>query len=145
MNVTAHFNKIRKAICTWSSASPCDTVEQVVSSAEFQKIVAIERCRVNRNGGTFALIVFKLEKAQLEMDLLLKLVRGISQRARLSDQLGWYDHDHLGLILPETSALGAQKFISDLYALNPNGMPKPPVDLYTYPLQGNYSQSNYDR
>ena len=116
-------------------------MEQVSSLSDFQKIVEMERCRVNRNEGSFVIVVFNLEKFQLELNLLSKLVQRIIQRSRITDQIGWYDYNRLGVILPETSTIGAQKFIQDLYLQNQNGMPKPPIDLYSYPLQNKSLQT----
>lgn len=134
MNLTIHFSKLMEVISARLPGSQSVKIERVFPVDDFQRIVSIERCRVNRNGGSFALIVFNLEKSQFKNHLLLKLAKGIQDRARISDQLGWYDHGRLALMLPETSARGAQTFIADLYTQNKNGMPKPLVDLYTYPL-----------
>lgn len=111
------------------------SMDHVSSLSNFQKIIEMERCRVNRNGGSFVIVVFNLEKFHLELNLLSKLVQRISRRSRITDQIGWYDYNRLGVILPETSTLGAQKFIQDLYLQNQNGIPRPPIDLYPYPLQ----------
>ena len=141
MIITAYFEKIKNKAWPWSRASLRDSKSLVCSLADFQKLVEIERCRVHRNGGKFTLIVFKLEEIQLKIKLFSKLIEGISRRARISDQMGWYDHRRLGLILPETSTDGAQKFIQDLYRQNLNGMPKPAVDFYVYPLLEDHLQS----
>ena len=111
------------------------SMDHVSSLSNFQKIIEMERCRVNRNGGSFVIVVFNLEKFQLELNLLSKLVQRIIRRSRITDQIGWYDYNRLGVVLPETSTLGAQKFIQDLYLQNQNGIPRPPIDLYPYPLQ----------
>jgi hypothetical protein len=135
MDLIRFFIKIKRVIWPWSKRClSVESMKMVSSLEEFQKIVEIERCRVNRNGKSFAIIVFNLEKGQLEIQILSRLVQGIIARARISDQIGWYDYSKLGLILPETSSLGAQKFIQDLYHQHSSDIPKPPIDLYIYPL-----------
>lgn len=135
MKVATFFVKIKETFWPGRQRSlSAESMNMVSSLEDFQKIVEIERCRVNRNGKSFAVIVFNLEKFQLEIKSLSKLVKGIIRRARISDQIGWYDYDRLGLILPETSTIGAKKFIKDLYHKSSNGIPRPPVDLYVYPL-----------
>jgi hypothetical protein len=128
-------NKIKERIWRRSKKSMPGSMDHVSSLSDFQKIIEMERCRVNRNGGSFVIVVFNLEKFQMELNLLSKLVQRISQRSRITDQIGWYDYNRLGVILPETPTLGAQKFIQDLYLQNQNGIPRPPIDLYSYPLQ----------
>lgn len=135
MNLVTLFNKFKKTLRDRSLPCQPDEIRKVTSAEDFQRVVTMERSRVNRNGGSFALIVFKLEASQSEFDLLKKLVQGIYRRTRMSDQLGWYNHHHIGLMLPETSEAGARKLVSDLYSQNINGMPKPSVDVYTYPLE----------
>ena len=135
MKIAIYLNKIKNRIRLRSKRSIPGSMDHVNSLSDFQKIVEMERCRVNRNGGSFVIVVFRLEKAQLELNLLSKLVQRIVQRSRINDQVGWYDYNRLGVILPETSTMGAQKFIQDLYLQNQNGMPRPPIDLYPYPLQ----------
>jgi len=133
MNVAAYLDKIKEAIIPWSRNSFLDAMNLIASPAEFKRLIAIERCRVNRSGGVFTLVVFNLDKIQLQIKSLSKLTATITRRARISDRMGWYDNGLLGLILPETPISGAQKFIRDLYNLNRNGMPRPKVDLYVYP------------
>jgi hypothetical protein len=135
MKIATYFNKIKENIWLRARISTPMSLDHVSSLSGFQKIVEMERCRVNRNGGSFVIVVFNLERFQLELNLLSKLVQRIVQRSRISDQIGWYDYNRLGVILPETSTIGAQKFIQDLYLKSQNGMPKPPVDLYPYPLK----------
>ncbi len=126
-------SNLKKYVWKWSSNGVNNSIEHVFSLHDFQRLVEIERCRVNRNGGTFVVVVFRLEKIELPAKLLTKLVQGIYQRSRMSDQMGWYDDNHLGVILPETSQTGAQKFIEDLYRSNSNSMPMPQFDFYVYP------------
>lgn len=135
MKIATYLNKIRDRIWSRSKKSMPGSMDHVSSLSNFQKIIEMERCRVNRNGGSFVIVVFNLEKFHLELNLLSKLVQRISRRSRITDQIGWYDYNRLGVILPETSTLGAQKFIQDLYLQNQNGIPRPPIDLYPYPLQ----------
>jgi hypothetical protein len=141
MKIATYLDKIRNRIRCKNRKSIPETMDHVSSLSDFQKIVEMERCRVNRNGGSFVIVVFKLEKAQLELNLLSKLVQRIVQRSRITDQVGWYAYNRLGIILPETSTIGAQKFIQDLYRQNQNGMPKPSIDLYPYPQQNKSRQT----
>lgn len=143
MNVAAYFEKIKEVISPWSRNSGLNYMKRISSLAEFKELVAIERCRANRNGGIFTLIVFKLEEVHLDANPLSKLTEAIVRRARITDRMGWYDHGLIGLILPETSGDGARKFLQDLYRQNPNGMPKPKVDLYVYPVD-NRPASSFD-
>jgi hypothetical protein len=141
MKIAIYLNKIKNRFWLRSKRSNPGSMDHVSSLSDFQKIVEMERCRVNRNGGSFVIVVFKLEKTQLELNLLTKLVQRIVQRSRVTDQIGWYDYNRLGIILPETSTIGAQKFIQDLYLQNQNGMPNPSIDLYHYPQQNKSRQT----
>ncbi len=133
MNIVSMIGNLKNWFWRWSPNDLNGSIEQIFSRKDFQKLLEIERCRVNRNGGKFVVIVFKLEEIRLKTELLAKLAQGIFQRARMSDQMGWYDDKRLGIILPETSPTGAQKFIQDLYKNKSNGMPRPKFEFYVYP------------
>ncbi len=81
------------------------------ASEAFRAILDRERARADRTGQTFSLVVFRVRNANgNERALLAQLEKALVQKARISDEIGWFDGNGIGTILPGTSAEGAWQF-----------------------------------
>jgi PleD family two-component response regulator len=83
---------------------------------EFLQLIEQERARVNRNGSHFTLVLMQLanglkQSRQNQSDVL----HAIRERLRTIDQIGHYDDEHIGLLLPQTGRDGATRIIDDLW------------------------------
>lgn len=108
-------------------------IERMHSSQTFQYLIDLERGRVNRNGREFALILFRItDKAKSEKSLN-RVGRSINRRIRKIDQIGRYDENHFGLLLPYTSLNGARKIARELCSQKDIGMYIMDCDFYVYP------------
>ena len=134
MYTTTYFEKLKRVLSPGKNPLTPDSPGRIPTSAAFQETIKIERNRVNRNGGTFTIIVFDINGIADQSAFFSSLVECIAGRIRVSDKIGWYDHGRLGLILPETSTIGAKKLVQDLYKHRLNGIPRPPVEFYIYPF-----------
>lgn len=133
MKTAVYINQLKSILWPKATVQGYEDHDLIAPLNDFQKTVGIERNRVNRNGGKFTIIVFRVNEFQNQQKPILKLVESLSRRTRVSDQIGWYGQGQLGLILPETSTLGAKRILNDIYNGQSNGLPELPVDFYTYP------------
>jgi len=75
------------------------------SVEEFSAILDRERARVHRNEHEFSLMVFDVATT----DRARNLERELGRRLRSTDEVGWLDRQHIGVVLPDTPAEGAWK------------------------------------
>ncbi len=97
---------------------------------EFQRLLDRERCRSDQNAHPFSLLLFDIE-AKTPSDLR-RLCHLLASRIRLTDDVGWFNDDHIGVLLPDTPAAGAWAFMTDITrGLQRIACPVP-IRVYTY-------------
>ncbi len=102
-----------------------------------QMHIAIEResARADRSTGEFALVLFRVKRQDHAALSTVRLARTVLGRVRATDDVGWYDDHHLGVILPDTGATGAWRFADQICALASRKLPRPLCTVYTYPTK----------
>jgi PleD family two-component response regulator len=80
----------------------------------FLELIELERDRVHRDDQQFSLILIDVNENDNAVADTIALVHKISKRVRRIDQLGWYDNNHLGILLPNTTQAGAQIIANDI-------------------------------
>src|SRR5579862_1653916 len=84
------------------------TIASMLTPEQMNIAIQRETARADRGGGEFALVLFRVRnRKSLSTNRLAKTVLG---RIRATDDVGWYDEDHLGVLLPDTAATGAWRF-----------------------------------
>ena len=106
---------------------------RILSERTFHKLVERERRRADRNKHQFSLVLFDSKSTEANNSLAGHMIKIISQRVRNVDELGWYDNQHIGIILPYTSTKGAYRLVEQLYNTLDPELPKPVCDVFTYP------------
>lgn len=79
---------------------------------ELARLLFRERERADRNSHAFSMVVFdvgdmKVAEFRLFVGVLMK-------RRRSTDEIGWFESDQLGVVLAESSGMGANKYLNDL-------------------------------
>ncbi len=92
-----------------------------------------ERCRADRTGQQFALVLFRIPRSIGPSKSLLRLARNVLTRSRGTDEVGWYDADTVCALLPDTAADGAHRFADNVAAAFRDAAQRPQVTIYTYP------------
>ena len=92
-----------------------------------------ERCRADRTGQSFALVLFRMPRSIGPSRSLLRLARAALSRSRGTDEVGWYDGDTVCAILPDTAPDGANRFADNVAAAFSQAAQRPQVTIYTYP------------
>lgn len=88
--------------------------EPFLKKEVFRKVIDRERDRANRTGEFFSLVVFVLPDHSERQKTLTILNDILASRVRSIDAIGWFDHQHVGILLPETDSAGAQTFASKI-------------------------------
>ena len=128
-----HLLNIRKGFNSITETLKIKSAGQICSKEEFVKIIENERARADRNNHYFSLILFDIASIGIEKVAIERLIESISRRIRKIDNVGWYDNQHIGVILPYTSDHGARKFAALIcYALEVSDATSI-CNIYTYP------------
>ena len=83
------------------------SVLEISSREEFHSMLIREKARADRNGHGFSLITVEVPK---QKDVS-SLVNRLQKKIRTADEIGWFDHKTLGVLLYSTTAVGAWQFI----------------------------------
>jgi lipopolysaccharide/colanic/teichoic acid biosynthesis glycosyltransferase len=94
-----------------------------------------ESARADRSAGEFALVLFRVKRKDYAALSTVRLARTILGRVRATDDVGWFDDNHLAVILPDTSAAGAWRFAEQLGTMASRRLPRPLCTVYTYPTK----------
>lgn len=68
----------------------------------------------DRNGHDLSLILFQIDRETSRSGRIAYFLHLLTQRVRCYDEIGWYDAARLVVILPYTSAPGAERLAKDL-------------------------------
>jgi lipopolysaccharide/colanic/teichoic acid biosynthesis glycosyltransferase len=102
-----------------------------------QMNIAIQResARADRNGGEFALVLFRAQNNEPHSLSSMRLAKTVLRRVRATDDLGWYDDQHIAALLPDTSAAGAWRFADQVCMMLSRKAPRPLCSVYSYPTK----------
>lgn len=112
------------------------TIRTLLSPEQFNAAIVRESARVDRGGtGDLSLVVFRITGASQNALSSVRLIHTILKRIRVTDDLGWFDKTHVGLLLPDTpinGAWGLAQAVCEVVA--PHGA-RPLCTMYTYPAE----------
>ena len=92
-----------------------------------------ERCRADRTGQSFALVLFRMPRSIGPSRSMLRLARTVLTRSRGTDEVGWYDDDTVCALLPDTAGDGAHRFADNVATAFSDAARRPQVTIYAYP------------
>ena len=107
---------------------------ELYSKEEFKRIIEKERARADRNNHKFSLVIFDMNASGPKNSTTIQLIGNIWDRIRCIDEVGWYDNQQIGMILPYTSNKGATKLAENICESFDESILKPVCTVYTYPL-----------
>lgn len=121
------------------------SVRSILSVEQFRWAIERESQRVDRlNASEISLVLFRVGKGERRR-ATIRLVRTILSRVRVTDDVGWYDREHIGLILPETASAGAWSLAEAIcQAVSRHGT-RPLCTMYNYPAAGQNEAQQPDR
>ncbi len=113
-------------------ACPAPAVPGVHDTEELRRVLWRERCRSDRNGHGFTLLVFG-DRSGDPVRSLGRLVEVLQTRVRGTDEMGWLDARRLAVLLPETSYRGAETLAQDVEAAFVGEDTAPECSVCCYP------------
>jgi PleD family two-component response regulator len=105
---------------------------EIYSEEEFRRIIEKERARADRTDHQFSLILLDLGFTNGNHNKNGRQLQKIFSRMRRIDEVGWYDPQRIGIILPYTSERGAQRFAESLCELMDPSLAECIFNVYTY-------------
>ncbi|MGD0898903.1 MAG: sugar transferase [Thermoguttaceae bacterium] len=103
------------------------------SRGQFLRMLQRERVRADRSGSSFSLLALGVDRSMRGRATLRHLVRLLKRRLRVTDDAGWLDSRHVGVILPDTPLWGAWTLVDDLCLAFPTDVPLFDCKVYVYP------------
>ncbi len=100
---------------------------RILGEGVFMRVLEKERCRADRSGTMFTLLVIPLDRHSLSPELEKRIYSLLKSNLRIVDEIGWLNRNRLGILLSNTPREGAHRFLKRLQA-----MPDFPVDLKNY-------------
>jgi lipopolysaccharide/colanic/teichoic acid biosynthesis glycosyltransferase len=119
----------------WTGRFRDSSADGLLPLAEFHRMLERERARVDRWGGQFSLLTLGTGSRGTGQTTLKFLLPALRRRLRLTDEMGWLDRHHVGVILPNSPAWGAWTVADDLCREFPPTVPIPTCAVYVYPTQ----------
>ncbi|HWP39928.1 MAG TPA: sugar transferase, partial [Tepidisphaeraceae bacterium] len=111
------------------------TVQSMLTPEQMNIAIQRESARADRSGGEFALVLFRVRNRDRTSLSTMRLAKTILKRIRATDDVGWYDDDHIGVLLPDTSATGAWRFADAVCGLASRRAHRPLCSVYCYPTK----------
>ena len=107
----------------------------VHSAEQFHAIIEREKARANRNAHQFSLVLFELSSRGECIFQERYLTDSLLNRVRWTDEAGWYDDRHIGVVLPDTSSIGAQRLADRICDMVTSKTLAPKYTVYNYPYE----------
>lgn len=108
------------------------TVASLLTAEQTNLAIQRESLRVDRKAGSsLVLLLFRFNGAP-GAPSTLRLVKTILHRIRITDDVGWFDDQHIGLLLPDTSPGGAWRLAQQICDRIARRAPRPHVVMYGY-------------
>jgi len=99
----------------------------------FHTIIEQEKARADRNAHHFSLVLFQISKARQNILQVRYLIHLLANRIRWTDEVGWFDTGRLGVVLPDTSAVGAHRLADSICEAVAAKTSAPEYTVHTYP------------
>ena len=90
------------------------SVDLPAGKEAFQRAVEKERYRSDRSNQTYSLLILSLAIKSEADERIHQAIAMIRERIRTIDEIGWYEENQLGIILPFTSMEGADRLADEI-------------------------------
>ena len=114
---------------------PRRSLRTLYSHEQMHQAIYRERCRSDRSGQEFALVLLRAPRSIGPSRTALRLAHLVLTRSRGTDDVGWFDGETICAILPDTSPEGAAHFADHVIAGMRDASTRPVASIYTYPSQ----------
>jgi lipopolysaccharide/colanic/teichoic acid biosynthesis glycosyltransferase len=125
-----HETPAKRVLCVWDAT-------------DFRRLLDHERARSDRSGQSFAVIAFTLRDQDGAYELR-RTAELLAVRLRAIDELGWFDENRLGVLLPYSTPDSAWKLADDFTAEYPLSGTPPACEVFAYPTNWPAAQEESD-
>ena len=109
------------------------TVRSLLEPEQMNLAIQRESLRVDRKGGSsLVLLLFNHTGARYAASTV-RLAKTILRRVRVTDDVGWFDDAHVGVLLPDTTPSGAWRLARQICDEIARRTYRPDVVMYSYP------------
>jgi len=105
----------------------------VYSEKEFRALLDHEQRRSDRTKEKFSVAVFDVGDVETDMDKVCLLPDNLVGSSRSTDEVGWFDKNRIGVLLPDTTAKGARHFTRYFSTTLSSALGTIAPKIYTYP------------
>lgn len=112
---------------------PSKRLGNIHSAEQFHAIIEREKARAERNSHQFSLVLFEVGEVRENVSQMRYFTRSLANRIRWTDEVGWFNQESIGVLLPETSTVGAERFAECVCEMVTSKCPRPEYTIYTYP------------
>jgi len=99
----------------------------------FQMLLKRERNRSDRCGQRFSILIFNVGSFYYDHSLIRSFIGILKKNIRVTDDIGWFDHQSIAVILPETDKDGGSILLEKIIRLSQSVIPQIDYRFYTYP------------
>ena len=110
-------------------------ISTICSKEEFSCILERELARAERSNQVFTVVDFDIGDVEDNKELGKNLLQALAKRLRSTDEVGWLQGQHIGVLLYNTSIEGAQVFSRRILELLPKVFTPPDFNIHTYPTR----------
>jgi hypothetical protein len=104
----------RRLIVGFFKSSRNSSIELPTGKEAFHRAIAKERYRSDRSNNKYSLLILSLAIKSEEDERVGRAIATIRERIRSIDEIGWYEENQLGIILPFTSMAGADRLADEI-------------------------------
>ena len=109
------------------------SLSSIHSAVQFHAILEREKARAERNSHQFSLVLFEVSEVRGNVSQMRYFARSLANRIRWTDEVGWFNEESIGVLLPETSVVGAERFAECVCEMVTSKCPRPEYTICTYP------------
>jgi hypothetical protein len=118
---------------TGTGFKPFRSLRSVLSREQLSVAIERERARADRKGTALTLVLFELPERGRNRSAGRRLMRTLIRRMRVTDDIGWYDRRHVGVLLSDTPVIGAWQFVRHVLEKLSSRGTEVKCRLYAYP------------
>lgn len=90
------------------------STDLLVGKEAFQRAIEKERYRADRSNHKYSLLILSLAIKSEHDKRIVRASAAIRERIRAIDEIGWYEENQLGIILPFTTMEGADRLADEI-------------------------------
>ena len=108
------------------------TIRSLLTPEQMSGAIRRESARVDRKAGAALVLVLFRFTGSCTSPSTMRLAKTILHRIRVTDDVGWFDAWHVGVLLPDTAPAGAWRLAQQICDRTAKRGRRPHVTMYSY-------------